>query len=954
MSGITSGVGVFSGVNRDQIISQLLAIDGRPKAIAAKRVTQLQGLQAAYLDVNSKISGLRSAAQAFNLNSIFRSSKATSSNADLLGATAGPGAAPGTYSFIVDRLVSTQQSLSGGFVNSNTDGIGLTKLTIESAQARLDRDTDLSQLNGGAGISRGKITLTDSSGGTAIIDLSRVATVNDILTTINSTTGIRVNARVEGDKFVITDTAGGGGTLNIANVTGSTTATSLGIAGSAIAGQINGSRVNTIGNQTTLSSLNGGLGVSVTSTSGLSSPDFRITTRAGNSYDIDIGDIYETVSGTLKKTKSAVTDLAGVVQRINEQSAGSVTASIDATTNALKIVDNSVPDSGGNLIISDIAGQTTATDLGLVASTSGDTITGSRLNASLNSTLARNLRGGQGVVGDGNFDVSLSDGTNLGIKLDSSQSVADIISLFNTAAAGKASLELSASGTGFSVKDLTVGAGQLNISGDGAITLGFATGPTAAKTVSSSRSQLKYLGNATRLDSLNSGAGIGTGSFEIIDSYGQRKTVNIGADNATLGDLIRTIQNASPDITARLNDNGDGLVIQEKTRVSGSGGQKITIKDLSGNVAKSLNLVGTSSTVGVDNKVDGSLERVLTFAATDSLEAINTKINQASALVNGSIVNDGSGGRPFRLSLTAKQTGLAGAFILDTEGADLGFTTVSEARNSRAFYGSTDAARGVLFSSTTNTITGAIDKVTVDLKGVSSSPVTVTVTRDSAAVETGITALIDAFNALVGSIDGKATYDKESNKRGILLGDATSSSLRAELFSTITGPALGISGRFRSLAEVGISVKTGKLSLDSTKLQQALATDPQAVADLLAAKTATSTPTTTQTPVIGSNGQIIPGAFTNTVASGTFATLGVFERVAALADRYINATDGVFARQNKSMNDQIKSQNDRIASIDASLARRKDVLTRQFLVMESTIGKLQSQSGALSQIARIT
>src|SRR5204862_7482142 len=76
MSGISSGVGIFSGINTDELINQLLQIEARPRALVQQRVVQLQAQQAAYLDINSKLSALKTAATAFNLRNIFGSARA--------------------------------------------------------------------------------------------------------------------------------------------------------------------------------------------------------------------------------------------------------------------------------------------------------------------------------------------------------------------------------------------------------------------------------------------------------------------------------------------------------------------------------------------------------------------------------------------------------------------------------------------------------------------------------------------------------------------------------------------------------------------------------------------------------------------------------------------------------------------------------------------------------------
>jgi len=215
MGGITSGVGLFSGIDSRSIIDQLLAIEARPRNQASARVVQLQLQQAAFLDINSRMLALKSASGTFRNNNLFKSKAVTSSNAEILSATAERTAAPGTYQFVVDRLVSTQQLLSRGFSDTTNSSLGATAFTFETAQARLDRDVALSDLNDGQGIERGRITITDSAGTAATVDLSRATTVGDVLEAINQNGTARVQASVSGGRLVLKDIAGGGGQLRV-------------------------------------------------------------------------------------------------------------------------------------------------------------------------------------------------------------------------------------------------------------------------------------------------------------------------------------------------------------------------------------------------------------------------------------------------------------------------------------------------------------------------------------------------------------------------------------------------------------------------------------------------------------------------------------------------------------------------------------------------------------------
>src|SRR6185369_6794675 len=138
----------------------------------------------------------------------------------VLTATSAATAPPGTYSFAVSRLVSTQQTITRGFTDTAATALGAGTLTFEFGPAGLSADTDLRQLNGGDGVTRGKVRITDRSGASAVIDLSRALSVDDVLDAINSASGINVLASVEGDHLKLTDNTAGAGTLAVAEVAG--------------------------------------------------------------------------------------------------------------------------------------------------------------------------------------------------------------------------------------------------------------------------------------------------------------------------------------------------------------------------------------------------------------------------------------------------------------------------------------------------------------------------------------------------------------------------------------------------------------------------------------------------------------------------------------------------------------------------------------------------------------
>lgn len=932
MSGITSGVGIFSGIDTGGLINQLIAVSSRPKLLAQQRIVQIQSQQAAWLDLSGRLNALKTAAGKFNTDKVFAAARAVSSDTDSLAASATAGAAPGAYSFIVDRIVGTQQLLTRGFADRNSSSVGATRFTVESALGRLDRDTALSELNGGQGISRGRLVITDSAGQAATVDLSRAGTVSEVLDAINTAGAGRFSARVTGDRFVITDAAGGAGNMTVADAAGSTTATSLGIAGTATGGTLTGTGVYRLGGGTALQSLNDGNGVRVSAAAGSSTPDFTITTRDGSAISVDIGNIYDAEG---KLTASAVSTLQGVIDRINTQADGKVTASLAADGSGLQLVDNT--SGGGNFAVTDLATSGAASDLGIVASTTGGTITGRRLIAGLNSTLVRNLAGGAGLA-DGTLSITARDGSAFNIALPTEGSVTDLMEAIRAGTGGKVVAALDDTGTGLTLADTTGGVGNLIVGGAAATSLGWETDPAgvAQSTLAGTRLQHRYVAESTLLSSLNGGEGIGTGSFEITDSTGAKVKVNIGATARTVGDVISQINAAGVGVRARINDRGDGIAIEEN--LDTPGGLKIKITDTTGTVARRLNIAGEAKGTDAENVIDGSYEREIEFTAADTLDTLVTKINDANAGIRAAVISDGSPGTPFRLSLTSARTGAAGRFTIDTGGLDLALQTLSQGTDARLFYGSADPALAVLLTSSSNTFDGVIGNVRIDALAPSESPVTLTVSRDTEAIETAVKAFVDAFNNIVTRVDALTDYDSTTNRRGALLGDSTAQQLRASLFSTIESPGKGISGQFQVLSQVGIRVGSGgQLTLDTDDLREALEEDPQGVADLFAAKVRVPPPENPD-----------PNAPTT---EPEFSSLGVAEVMAQLVERYTDSTQGILKQRNDAFDSQIRLQNDRIALMDAKLQRQRDVLARQFAAMERTIGQLQGQQGALTSLA---
>lgn len=955
MGGISSG-GLISGIDTQGLINSLIQVAARPRTLAQGRLFQLQSQQAAYVSLNGRLSSLRTATTAFRTDNVFKAKAATSSDSDVLSATASIGAQPGSYSFIVDRLVSSQQQLSRGFQDRDSSAVGAERFTFESALGRVDRDLSLNALNNGDGVVRGKIRVNDGTT-TSEVDLSRAGTVNEVIDTINNS-GLNVTARVRDGRFEIV------GATSVTNAGNTDVAGSLGLSSASgattSAGVLRGARVYQLNENTALAGLNDGNGVAFRSRASVPngvSPDFRVTV-GGIAVNIGLGEIRETVDGEATVLEPAVTTIGGLLDRINQSftDAGvDAVATINEADGSLAFTSNS-----GNIeAVEAVSGSLALRDLGISAFTggTGTTVEGDRIFSGLGTVLLSGLNGGGesgGIGTDGRINFTTASGATLNIELDleNSTTLEDIIDGINSDPAnnGEIVASLNENGTGLRIVDTTSGPGNLIIEGaasdDTAAKLGISTGATGVDSSSFDGTSLqrRYIGEGTSLSSLRNGDGIGTGRIRLVDGRGQSAEVNIGEDINTVGELLTqlrsSISSSQLNLSVSINEQGDGLLI---TDTSGTG-SPIQISDVDGVVAKNLRIAGTSEAGGAENFIDGSFETTIEFDPTDTLDDIVTAINDSEAGVAVSILNDGSGTRPFRLSLTSRDSGTAGRFLLDTNGFDIGLTTLDEGSDARVIFGSNNAASGILLTSSTNTLDNVVTGLTIDLKNTSDTPVTVSVTDDTSGVESAINTFIEAYNGILTSIENSTKFDQDTGERGVLLGDGLLLGLRRGLFGAIQGTNRGFNSSVDRLTEVGISIGgEGRLEFDREEFRQALIDDPEGVEALFTRRLIDDDAT---------NGQDLPDGVTSNDpnARDVFSELGVLGQIEEFTKNYVDSIDGILTSRTNSLDTQILSQQRRIDSLTAGLDRERIRLERQFVGMEQALAQLQSQQAALGSL----
>lgn len=265
-----------------------------------------------------------------------------------------------------------------------------------------------------------------------------------------------------------------------------------------------------------------------------------------------------------------------------------------------------------------------------------------------------------------------------------------------------------------------------------------------------------------------------------------------------------------------------------------AGSYTIAVSQLATAQKRASNAVASGTAVGEGTLTItvGSNTMNVAVSATNTLADIATAINGSSSNpgVTATIVN-GTNGQ--QLMLSSSKTGVANGFTISANAtSSAGLTSLATTLNTAGSNEAQDAkltVDGIAVTSATNTVTGMMDGVTLNLTGTGTN--TLTVAQDNTAATNAIQGLVDAYNSYVSTTSSLSSYDKSTGAAGVLLGDTTLSSVQRGIGSVLSGAVKGNS--IGTLANLGITRNAdGTLALDTSKLATAFQNNPAAVKDL--------------------------------------------------------------------------------------------------------------------------
>jgi len=346
------------------------------------------------------------------------------------------------------------------------------------------------------------------------------------------------------------------------------------------------------------------------------------------------------------------------------------------------------------------------------------------------------------------------------------------------------------------------------------------------------------------------------------------------------------------------------LAASQQLKSAGFASSSTVVSATGGTLSLSLGtLSGTTYSANSTISID--------IPANATLADVRNAINNKGSGVTATIVNGTSGSQlvltgPEGQSNTMQLSGISG-LAYDPGGATSSDFSQTIAPQDAAF-----KINGIDATSSSNKVSGKIDGITLTLTATNTgSPTTLTVGKE---IDTQITQalqdFITAYNSANSTMKTLGAYNATTKVAGDLQGNSTlrtaMSSLRTLVFGTTSGST---TSAYQTLSNIGVSVGTdGALSLDTTKLKAAVATDSNVVADL-----------------VGKVGK----AF-NTTIDGLIGTDGSVK----------TATEGL----NKTVSSMTKQQEriqDRLTSIEARYRA-------QFSALDTMVSKLNSSAAYLT------
>lgn len=302
---------------------------------------------------------------------------------------------------------------------------------------------------------------------------------------------------------------------------------------------------------------------------------------------------------------------------------------------------------------------------------------------------------------------------------------------------------------------------------------------------------------------------------------------SIGTDLSSLSSALGALTGFQGVLAEKEGSSSDNSVLTLTGASSNAvaGSHTIVVNSLATTSSYYTGPIAASDTLSGSLTING---QTLTIDSTNNtLSTLASAINSGGYGVTANVLTNGSGSM---LSLVSQTSGVAGAISLSggltdstAGGAAVSLTQAQPGADASL------TVDGIQITSASNTVTGAIPGVTMQLLSAPAIPtsVQVEITNANSDVETAVTNFVSAYNKVLGDLNSQEGKDASGNSEP-LNGNPALATIQEQL-----GQALAFtqsSGAIASFTQLGVSVNNdGTLTLNSDTLSSQLSANYQGV-----------------------------------------------------------------------------------------------------------------------------
>ena len=503
---------------------------------------------------------------------------------------------------------------------------------------------------------------------------------------------------------------------------------------------------------------------------------------------------------------------------------------------------------------------------------------------------------------------------------DAATTMAGLVAAIN---AGSAGSTVTAAATNSTVFTLTKDAGS-----DTQMTKGTIAGTTdGSTTLSISIADTTAGVGAATVD--QNGTSAATVVIQV--GSGAAETVTLAAGSTSLTDLVTGINALTADVSARIVETSDGSyrIVVEGPQ---GGDNALTITDSVFGLQTTNVLEVDTYTLGAAVNSGGSAS--FTYEGTTYTQAFDT---DAATTLSGLVaaINAGSAGATVTAAATsgtvftitkdsASDTQMSKGSIGGTSNGDEALTIStadttngSDGNKIQAAQNATLSVNGLAVSSASNQVDGVVSGLKLNLMGVTSADVVLSVSRDTSVAKAAIIDLVTAYNSFDSVIQGLTASGSTTTDEGGLKSDTSITALRTKVRSFLISDSSTPGTAMMRMSDIGVSLnRSGSFIVDETTLSTALTNYYSDITQMFSANT-------------------------DNMTSYGAASRGIAGDLVTQIDTYLSF-DGLVKLREKSYSNKTSTLTTEQAALDKKMISIEARYTKQFSTMSKIMDEMKS------------